>query len=153
MHEDLISKFPNVLKNALKEQLVNLPSDVKTKYCPVIAYRGVSLNLISDDGSFDPEAFYSQIELKNKYPNKRNLKDLSEKEVSNYSCSLFWDIQKLNIYMRMPRKNKATIRGKVICEKGAAAFNQENTHINWWLYDGANETVGKNFEVINNEKK
>lgn len=153
MHENLIAKFPNVLKNALKKQLVDLPPDIKTDYSPVIAYRGVSLNLISDDGSFNPEAFYSQIELKTKYPNNRNLKDMDEEKVSNYSCSLFWNINKLNQYMSMPRKNKATIRGEVISESGAANFNPENTHINWWLYNGANETVGKNFEVINNEKK
>lgn len=152
MYDDLIDKFHDRLRIALKNKIFNLPTDIKVEYAPISAYRAVDVNDIAE-GGFNPEAFYSQVELKYAHPNMRRFVDLDENDIENYSCSLYTDIDKLNNYMHLPRKSKAVIFGKIISEEGVTKENFQTTHVHWWLFQGVHEQIGDRFEVISYEKK
>lgn len=145
MNAEVIKKFPNLLQEALEKENIEFPDDVKEVYDDMEAYRVLSI-VNGKPPQITREAFASQMELKKLYPEKRLFKDYDENDISSYSCSLFSDINALNILFKLPKQSKAVIRGLVKSSNGVMNRNLKTSHINWWLYD--DHTAVKDFEVM-----
>lgn len=145
MNDGLIAKFPKLLRQALEQKLVELPDDVKDVYEDITAYRALSI-VKGEPPQITREAFASQMELKELYPEKRIFRDYDETDISNYSCSVYSDPAELNKAMHLPRQSKAVIKGLVKCCNGVMNHNLKTSHINWWLY--ADHTAVNDFEVM-----
>lgn len=150
MNEKLITKFPKLFRQALEENRIKLPNNVKDTYENIQAYRALAI-IKGQPPLITEEAFASQMELKALYPGKRYLQDCDENDVENYSCSLYTTVDALANAMHLPRPTKVIMCGLVKCQNGIMNYNENTKHINWWLYE--NHTAVEDFEVIDYEKK
>ncbi len=145
--DEILNKFPCVLKNALYSKKVTLPDNVEFKFDDFIGYRMISRK-VNDDTPINKNDFLSQAELKE--IGKPLARGIDINDISFYSCSLFKDSKQLQIILHLPRKNKKAIKGIIKMQNGAIRQNAETSHIDWWLYDDVN--VSKDFEVIEDEQ-
>lgn len=128
--EPYYEKFPDVLKNALKENKVTFPTELQKRYKDIdVVYRGIRL-VKGKKESIDRTDFLSQAE--------RKLPDTDYEDIGSYSCSCFEDLEELELAFKLPRKNKAIAIGRIREINGPIWKNKEDSHIHWFLYKDAN---------------
>lgn len=128
--EPYYEKFPDVLKNALKENKVTFPTELQKRYKDIdVVYRGIRL-VKGKKESIDRTDFLSQAE--------RKLPDTDYEDIGSYSCSCFEDLEELELAFKLSRKNKAIAIGRIREINGPIWKNKEDSHIHWFLYKDAN---------------
>lgn len=139
--KDYYERFPNVLKEALRQEKVSFPETLEKEYAPRVAFRGI--RFIKDKKeNIEKNDFLSQVE--------RRLPGVDYEDIMEYSCSCFESIDELLIAFSLPRKNKGIAKGKIKCENGPIIMEKQGTHIHWFLYDGIDPS--EDFEVCKYEK-
>ena len=139
--DDFFDRFPFVMRHALKEEKICFPSDAEKEFDDIMVYRGIRL-VEGKKEHIDKSDFLSQVE--------RKLPGIDENDIYEYSCSCFENIEELKLSYKIPRKNKAIAKGRLKSVKGCIIRDCKNTHINWFLYEGADPS--EDFEVWENEK-
>ena len=69
---------------------------------------------------------------------------INKDDICCYGTSLFQDRRILANKMYLPRPNKKICEGYVYKEGGPQLTDEEDSHINWWIYENADLT-GFNF--------
>jgi hypothetical protein len=125
------------MRKALEQGLVELPEDVLFSFPTFECYRMITRN----GGTFSPlkrEDFLSQIEKKDV--------TADENIIGYYGCSFFCDIADCQRILKLPRKNKKIIKGRINHKDGAIERNLNSSHVNVFFYDTA--TPEKDFRII-----
>ena len=136
-------RFPSVLKNALKNNVINMPDNIEIEYDDITAFRAI--RFIKDKKEvLEKRDFLSQIDLK--MTGDKNFLKYSEDDVDNYGTSVYDDKEELVLGFKLPKKNKGIAIGLVKKECGPVSRSDEDSHILWFLYDGASPE--KYFEVV-----
>lgn len=139
--DDYYSRFPVVLRTALKEKQVVFPSVLLKSYSPELVYRGI--RFVKDKKEcVEKEDFLSQAE--------RALPGVDYGDIGSYSCSCFRTVEGLVKAYQLPRKNKAIARGMIRDENGPIIKEMESPHIHWFLFSGIDPS--NDFEVCKDEK-
>ena len=136
-------RFPSVFKKALKEGIIEMPQELEIEYAAIKAYRGVRFIKFKKE-KLEKQDFLAQIDLK--VAGDRRYQQCSDADIDNYGTSVFDDIEELHAAYFLPRKNKGIAEGLVKMENGPICRSDEESHILWFLYEGA--TPQKDFKVI-----
>ena len=128
-------RFPSVLRKALTERLVSLPSNLEKEYDTFTAFRAIRFRKNEKEKPFRDD-FMSQIELK--HAGNLTYSQYSDDEIGNYGVSVFSNKDELCVGFKLPRKNKAIAQGIVIPDLGPVSRNTEDAHVLWFLFDNAN---------------
>ena len=170
--KELTEKFPSVLKQALKEGVVDIHSfEPRVNLDGIPLFRGVRRRPGEGISELFESDFYSQAELfnhiqKNKLaeseskeydvpadlktqiellkntPRYKNYTDVPE----NYSCSLFKEYGKLDTFIGKADKGKFVVKGFVTKEQGfLSEQNGGPEHVHAFLFESAN--IKDSFEV------
>lgn len=149
MNEELSSKFPSALREALEKGIVSFPDDVLKQYDPFKAYRAIRRKNNEPIFPLKIEDFYSQVEKRKNNPNVRNV---DETDIGSYSCSFFISIDRLNEAMSLPCKKMYIIYGSIKQEYGFVRQNSDTTHIDLWIFEGLQ--INKfDFEEVNSREQ
>lgn len=143
MDESFYIKFPWVLQEALKNNIVSFPENVEIEYNEYCVYRVIERKA-NEDAAINDKDFLSQMELYKKY-DKKLPRGCSENDIGAYSCSVFKEISELSTVMRLPRRNKKIIKGIIKSVNGPIRQSKNNSHVDVWLYD--NSTMPEQFAV------
>lgn len=145
LNVDYYNRFPNVLKNALINEIVKFPDSLQDEYQELVVYRGVSYS--KNKTVIDKSDFLSNIE--------RNLRNpmvpADFDNISSYSCSCYLDIDAMRICAKFPRKNKAIAKGVIQKEFGPIDIDADTSHVDLYLFDGIDPS--EKFEVIEKWEK
>lgn len=144
--EEYLSRFPSKMRNCLKieSQFEWFVSTIKTDYEPIKVYRLVhNADCINEDDFLD--------NVRNN--EKRGLKPRRENLIINHAVSVNEDKDQMLSTLKFPSKEwKGIAIGQMIDKYGPADFIENATHHNWYLFDGANKDVYKNFVLYEENK-
>lgn len=133
-------KFQSPLNEALKEEMVQFPENLKINYEKCTVYRGIRY-IKGEKEDITKEDFESHAQ--------KGLTTIDYNDIGSYSCSCFENVDELIAAFHLPRKNKRIAKGVIDENNGPILKDSEDSHIHWFLYIGANPE--KDFEVYDNE--
>lgn len=139
----LYSMFPAILKKRLINEELKFPEHTKYNYDKIKAYRCVRRE-ITDNTPIGRDDFRSNIEELEKGIIKKRGQRINKDDICCYGTSLFQDRRILANKMYLPRPNKKICEGYVYKEGGPQLTDEDDSHINWWIYENADLT-GFNF--------
>ena len=145
LNEEYYDKFPNVLKNALKNGIVKFPDSIQDEYSELVVYRAVKYS--KNKTAIDKSGFSSNMERNFKNP----MVPVDSNDISCYSCSCYLKIDAMRIYANFPRKNKAIAKGTIQKEFGPIDINDTTSHVDLYLFNGIDPS--EKFEVIEKWEK
>ncbi|MDV0447517.1 hypothetical protein MsAg5_14170 [Methanosarcinaceae archaeon Ag5] len=145
MDETYYLRFPSVLKKALLNRKVVFDAFLICHYEPFFAYRAIDRK--KDDGTpINRKDFRSYAELHVDGVFKGRVR----KNISFYGCSLFTNLnemkEKMNCKLPGISDSQKIIAGYVKDSNGPCAVKNENSHVDWWLFEGCDPS--SDFEVM-----
>lgn len=139
------NRFPTVLKKALISGRVRFPASIQQEYNELLVYRGVSYS--KNKTVIDKNDFLSNIERNMKNP----MVPADYDNIDDYSCSCYMEIEKLRIYAKFPRRNKAIAKGVIKKEYGPIDINKDTSHVHLYLFEEVDPS--DEFEVVEKWEK
>lgn len=133
-------RFPTVLSNALKCGKIQFPDALQCEYEELSVFRGVKYT--KDKTTIDKSDFLSQVERKKICP----MIAADDSNISDYSCSVYTNLDEIHQQAKFPRKNKAVAKGIIKNSFGPINMSKETSHIDLFLFD--NVDPSNEFEVI-----
>ncbi|MBO6055366.1 MAG: hypothetical protein J6P84_00075 [Alphaproteobacteria bacterium] len=140
MESSIYAKFPSVLRSALEQCLVCFGNlSVEFEFASFCVFRRVKGTVISENDFKSQAELYSDGQLQ-RWPNNTD----AERDIKNYSCSLFENLTVLKKIFNSKRNHFA--KGILEPKHGAISRDSESTHVHCWLYEQSN--IKENFEVV-----
>ena len=141
MDEEVRKPYRQVLAEALKSGIIEIPRDILYEYEEKKdVYRVVKYT--DEKTSITDEDFRAQAEIE--AITRRS--DYNPYDVRNYGCSFFMDEQMVDFIMHLPRKNKKKAKGLINQTFGPTTIEDENSHFMCFLF--ADAKLEEVFEVI-----
>ena len=142
--DDYLAQFPVTLRKCFEndeDSRKNFAEEIVEKYDEVLVYRAVmySDKILSKDFLGNAEKY----DLDGQKYSKR-----WAKKYKNHSVSVNESVEELIEKTKFPNNHITGIaKGYMKCKYGPADFERHKMHHNWYLFDGANEKVCKEFDI------
>lgn len=132
---ELVEKFPVILRDKIKNKEVIFPEGTKYIYKPILTYRAIAREK-NDFTNVSRDDFKSYFEL-DKKPKKKPRGVYLEKIPEWYGVSSFLKKEIVELIMKFPNPHKKMVSGYVNCESGPQYTNEKDCHVCWWLFQNA----------------
>lgn len=136
MEEEILMKFPVVLRDKLLKKEITFPDETEFEYEKIKTYRAVERK--TDDFSEITLAdFKSYFELGKKPKKPRGSAENLFEDPHYYGVSSFLKKEIVEQIMNFPNPKKKMAEGYVYSEGGPQHTVKEKEHVCWWLYENA----------------
>ena len=146
MNEEMIMKFPAVLKDKLAKGEIVSPDEIEFEYEKIKVYRAVA-RAENDYSEVTRDDFKSYFELGKKPKNPRGVDKNILKNPHYYGVSSFLKKEIVEQKMGFPNPKKKMAEGYVYSEGGPQHTQLETQHVCWWLYENTDVSGFKIIEV------
>ena len=146
MNEEMIMKFPAVLKDKLAKGEIVFPDEIEIEYEKIKVYRAVA-RAENDYSEVTRDDFKSYFELGKKPKNPRGVDKNILKNPHYYGVSSFLKKEIVEQKMGFPNPKKKMAEGYVYSEGGPQHTQLETQHVCWWLYENTDVSGFKIIEV------
>lgn len=149
---DIIEKFPDVLKSALKTNKVSF-SGIGNILCDFERIPRAIRVITREQDNNSPiceKDFLSHIERYRLGERIKGVSEETEKDIGYYSCSFYEEKSKDKLIriMKLPKKRKRMIVGYIVKNNGIICTNEDG-HIHLWLYKDSK--IHEQFSYVNSE--
>ncbi|MBQ5540395.1 MAG: hypothetical protein IIU03_09195 [Bacteroidales bacterium] len=148
MEQNYYDRFPDVLKQALKNGLISLEKeDILWDYPSFRVFRIIKRKK-GEDFVLNEKDFWSKPELLGSTGRVPTAAD--ECEAGYYSCSFFTETEPLEILFKLPKPQKKLAEGNLESIYGPVRINDGTKHVDCWLYNPKKLVGG--FKIVEDEK-
>ncbi|MCR5685711.1 MAG: hypothetical protein K6G81_09900 [Lachnospiraceae bacterium] len=144
-------KFPIFLRKTFVERMISFPDGTQWNFEKVYAYRVVEWKGNRSD-HVTINDFLSKAEVAGCKGLPRGISNDVWDNPLFYGVSLFKDVISLKNCFKFPRLTKRLAQGYVVDSGGPIYFKDNESHITWWLFDGVEDVLSKNFVITEDEE-